>query len=68
MLDLTENQFSGLSSQARLCTAVHSTLGVGEMGSRLANETKNSLVIISVDHNEERAIVGISKEVVKEGL
>ena len=68
MLDLTENQFSGLSSQARLCTAVHSTLGVGEMGSRLANETKNGPVIISVDHNEERAIVGISKEVVKEGL
>ena len=61
VLGLTVNQFFNPDSLARLCTAVHPTLGVGEMGSWLANETKNGPVIVSMDHNVERAIVGIPK-------
>ena len=61
VLDFAENQFSSSGSQARLCTAVHPTLGVGEMGSRLANETKNGPTVVSVDHSVERAIVCIPK-------
>ena len=61
VLDFAENQFSSSGSQARLCTAVHPTLGVGEMGSRLANETKNGPAVVSVDHSVERPIVCIPK-------
>ena len=55
----TENQFFRPGSQPRLCTVVHPTLGVGEMGSRLAYETESDSAAITVDHSMERAIVGI---------
>ena len=57
VLGLTGNQFFNPNSLARLCTAVHPTLGVGEIRFETADETKNGPTAVSANHSVEKAIV-----------
>ena len=57
MLYLTENQFLSACSLARLGTAVHPTLGMGEMRLEAQDETNNGLSGIVENSTVENAIV-----------
>ena len=56
MLYLTENQFLSACSLARLGTAVHPTLGMGEMRLEAQDETNNGLSGTVGDQTMESAI------------
>ena len=56
VLYLTENQFLSACSLARLGTAVHPTLGMGEMRLEAQDETNNGLSGIVENSTLENAI------------
>ena len=57
MLYPTENQFRNPGSLARLGTAVHPTLPMGEMRLKAEDETNNGLLGIVENYTMENAIV-----------